>query len=48
MKRTSTSIKSKLKKIKIINGKFVWFDGNGKCFIGETDDAYYVANWFGS
>jgi hypothetical protein len=35
-------------KIKIINGRFVWTDGNSICFIGETNDAYYVANWYGS
>jgi hypothetical protein len=34
--------------IKIIDGRFVWADGNSKCFIGETNDAYYVANWYGS
>lgn len=37
-----------LRNIKITNGRFVWFDGNGKCFIGESNNAYYVANWYGS
>lgn len=35
-------------KTKITNGRFVWFDGNSKCFIGETNSEYYIAKWSGS
>ena len=35
-------------KIKINNARFVWYDGNEKCLIGETDDEYYIFFYSGS
>lgn len=32
-------------KIKIKCGKFLWYDGNQKCFVGESDDKYYVCKY---
>jgi hypothetical protein len=34
--------------INIKYGTFAWKDGNGYCFIGVTDDKYYVIHWNGS
>lgn len=33
---------------KIINGRYLWSDGNGICFLAEDDNYYYKMNWYGS
>ena len=35
-------------KIKINNARFVWYNSNQKCLIGETDDEYYIYFYSGS